>query len=145
MRIALLFYTGSHCFIIIRKWWFVCISFPTGTYNIQGVGLTRNHRNGTSCFQCIFLHNSQTKGCLLKLKKSTNLNSKTCSTTRNITIPQSNCSASELCFNDMYQGSYNIEVYDIQNNLNETASYSKEPQVLTNIDIEGLSCVEPEG
>ncbi len=112
----------------------------TGTYNIQGVTLLSNDKNGTSCFQCIFLPNSNINGCLLNLIPI-NSSLGSCSMSRNITLSKTNCSLSEMCLDNLYNGGYTIEIYDIYNATNDTAlSYSDQPQVLTNIDIDGVQC-----
>ena len=111
----------------------------TGTYNIQGVALINNHTNGTSCFQCIFLPNSGANGCLLNLIPI-NSNSNSCSRNRNITLPKTNCSVSEMCLSNIHKGTYNILVYDVYNTSNGTVSYSNQSQMLTDIDIDGVSC-----
>lgn len=110
------------------------------TYNIQSVSLTKNNRNGTSCFKCEFLSNSQTSGCLLHLVPVT---STKCSLTRYVTIMKDdNCSSTnDVCINGLYSGRYNIEVYDLYNHSTGPSNTEpSNPQVVSDIDIAGLQC-----
>lgn len=50
-----------------------------------------------------------------------------------------------MCFDGIYQGMYNIEVYDILNSHNGSMTHSRQPQVLSNIEIEGIPCIQTTG
>ena len=117
--------------------------FPSDTYTLQELKVIESLSNGTTCFQCNFLTNSQSSACYVILKPDAH--TLVCTNVsrlfersffREYTNGSIDSDVAKGCVDDVYTNLYDIEAYSVSN----ISSILDEPDIkIENVTLDGIT------